>query len=165
VHRSLEQLLDQVAFRGSWFGGGSVAAMSAALSAALLEKLAPSPALGRRLRSIRQDCLALIEVDARTFARVIQSTRMPGNRRAFVRALKAATAVPLRLFRHAQTIQAISRAAQRRMKPRFRSDLQCVTALARASADGARALILTNVAWLNDHQYTKTVRRALRATR
>ncbi len=165
MDRSLEGLLDQVALRGSWYGGGSVAALSTALSAALLEKLVANPALGRRLHRIRRDCLQLIEQDARTFARVIQATRKPGNRQAFVRALKAATAVPVRLVRHAHTLQAVSRAAQRRMKPRFRSDLRCVTALARASGEGAQALILTNLAWLGDAAYARTVRRTLHATR
>ena len=162
---SLEQLLDQVAKRGSWLGGGSVVALSAALSAALLEKLIANPVQARRLRRIRQECVALIERDARAFARVIRASRRGTSRRLFERALQAATRAPLQVFTHAQALCAAANAAERSVKPRFRSDLRCALALARASRDGAKALILTNLIWLNDASYARTVRRHLSRSR
>ena len=159
---SLEQLLEQVARRGSWVGGGSVAALSAALAAALLEKLVVSPSQGKRLRAIRKECVLLIHRDAERFARVIQATRQK-RRPAFSRALKTATDVPCRVFEHTQVVQAACRAAQRSVKPRFQSDLRCAMAVAMAAAESARTLIHTNLAWLNDRAYTKRVRRRLQS--
>lgn len=162
LHESVEQFLAQVARRGSWLGGGSVAAFSAALAAALLEKLVHGPALTRALRRSRRECVALIQRDATTFARVIRATRT-GNPDAFRRSLKTATEVPRRIFDHAQMIQAACRKAQRAVKPRFQSDLRCAMALALAAGESARTLIETNLAWLNDPGYTRQVRRQLQA--
>ena len=159
---SLEQFLDQVARRGSWMGGGSVAALSAALAAALLEKLVHDPGTARRLRRIRQECVRLIRRDAETFARVILATQRK-QRQAFARALKAATEVPCRVFEHAQAVQTICRAVQRSVKPRFQSDLRCAMAVALAAAESARTLIFTNVAWLDEPAYTRQIKRQLQS--
>lgn len=159
---SLEQFLEQVARRGSWIGGGSVAALSAALAAALLEKLFARPREAQALREIRRRCLPLIRLDAERFARVIQATR-GGNRRAFRLALKSATDVPSQVFEHAQAIQAACRRAQRSVKPQFQSDLRCAMAVALAAGESARTLILTNLAWLNDPSHAKRVQRRLHA--
>ena len=159
---SVDELLEQIARRGSWVGGGSVAAMSAALAAALLEKLVVTPSLARRLRQIRRSCVALIPQDAETFACVIQATRR-SDRRAFRQRLKAATEVPWRVFQHAQAVQSACRAAQRSIKPRFQSDLRCALALALAASESARTLIYTNLVWLNDRAYSQAMRRRLQS--
>ena len=183
MHHSLEHFLDQVARQGSWFGGGSVAALSAALAAALLEKLLgsastplgirPERAAGesrgsaapaRRLARIRRECFALVSRDAEAFARVIAASRS-GNRRAFTRTLKSATEIPCRVFEHAQAIRVASRVAAGSIKPQFQSDLKGARAMAGAAAEGARALIETNLMWLHDHAYTSTIRSRLRAAR
>ena len=143
-------------------GGGSVAAFSAALAAALLEKLIPDPRTGRRLGAVRRECLGLLEQDAEAFARVIRTTRHK-DRRAFRTALQAATEIPCRVFEHAQRLQATCRAAQRDVKPRFQSDLRCAMAVAMAAGESARTLVHTNLAWLGDQAYTKRIRRRLQA--
>lgn len=159
---SIEQFLEQVARRGSWFGGGSVAALSAALAAALLEKLVFHAPTARRIQRIRRSCIGLVQRDAVTFSRVIQAIRA-GDRQAFRRALTSATEVPCQVFEHAQMIRAVCRAAQRSIERRFQSDLRCVTAVALAASESARALIDTNLAWLNDARYAKAVYRRLRS--
>lgn len=159
---SVEELLRQVARKGSWMGGGSVAALCAALSAALLEKLVVQPAAAQRLRRIQRTCLALIPRDGRVFSQVIQATRH-GDRRGLRRALKTATEVPWQVFAHAQTVQKICQQAQRSVKPRFQSDLRCALAVALAASESARTLIHTNLAWLNDAAYTRMMRRRLQS--
>ncbi|MBI3011305.1 MAG: cyclodeaminase/cyclohydrolase family protein [Candidatus Omnitrophica bacterium] len=159
---SIEQLLGQIARRGSWLGGGSVAALSAALSAALLEKLVCHAPTARRMRRIRRSCIGLVQRDAVTFSRVIQAIRA-GERQAFRRTLKSATEVPCQVFEHAQMIRAVCRAAQRSIGPRFQSDLRCAMAVALAASESAQALIDTNLAWLNDARYAKAVHRRLRS--
>ena len=158
---SLEQFLEQVAHHGSWFGGGSVAAFSAALAAALLEKtLGPSPASGR-LHRIRRECVTLIRRDAQAFARAIQAARA-GRREAFRRALRRAIDIPCRVVERAQAIRAMSHSYHAAIAPAFQSDRACAEALAKASAESARALIAANLAWLGDRGYTQQIRRRLR---
>jgi len=159
---SIEQLLGQIARRGSWLGGGSVAALSAALSAALLEKLVFHAPTARRIQRIRRSCIGLVQRDAVTFSRVIQAIRA-GERQAFRRTLKSATEVPCQVFEHAQMIRAVCRAAQRSIGPRFQSDLRCAMAVALAASESARALIDTNLAWLNDRAYTRLIRHRLQS--
>ena len=160
VSDTLEHFLDQVAQQGSWYGGGSVSALSAALAAALLEKLLGSAGPVKRLTRIRRECLHLARQDAVVFARVIAASRS-GNRRAFGRTLKAATDIPCRVFEHAGAIRAISREAASSIKPQFRADVVSARAMAAAAAEGAQALITTNLGWLNDRTYTRTIRRRL----
>lgn len=161
MRQSLEQFANDVAAHGSWTGGGSVAAASAALAAALLEKLVHEPALIRRLRRVRAECLALSRRDGEVFSRVIEAMRRR-DRRRFQRCLKTAIDVPRAVAEHAYGVAAACERAQRRLKPRFRSDLHCAKALARAAALGAQAMIRTNLAWLQDPAYAAAVRRRLR---
>ena len=160
MESTLEQFLEQVARRGSWVGGGSVAAVGAALSAALLEKLVPQPAAVRRFRRVRRDCLKLVARDAQAFAAVIRAMRQQ-DQPAVQRALKQATEIPWQVFQHAQTVQAACRSASRLVKPRFQADLRCAMALAKASAESAKILIKTNLDWLRDPAYTLQMRQRL----
>jgi len=147
VSRSINQFLEQVARRGSWFGGGSVAALSTALSAALLEKLLAESTLRRELQHRRQACVRLIDEDATTFARAIAAsrTKTPGR---FQRALTQATRVQVHVAAHAKAVDAACRRAQRMVKPQLQSDLRCARGLAQAAAAAAHMLIETNRAWL-----------------
>jgi len=175
VNRSVQQLLDQTAKRGSWYGGGSVAALACALSAALLEKLvsptAPrratklasfrrrSPAAGM-IRATRTQALRLVDEDARTFAHVIKAMYQQ-DKIATRKALKQAIEVPLRVHVSAHQILQAAERAKRDIPKRYHSDLTCVIALAKASREAARAFVETNLAWLGDKTYTRQVRRKL----
>ena len=155
---SINELLEEIARRGSWYGGGSVAALGAAVSAALLEKLVGEKVAGRRLRRIRRYATRVIEEDAKAFARVIAATRSP-NRRRFRSALNAATCAQETVLRAAGEVQRAGRAARRAIKPRFQSDLRCAMALANASAESAKGFIKTNLTWLNDSRGTRPAQR------
>lgn len=158
---SIEQFLEQVARRGSWLGGGSVAALSAAMAAALLQKLVIRKASVRRLKRLRRASLLLIDRDARTFAKAIAATRL-GNRRRFVAALKQATEVPFCVFANAHQVIAMGLAEKRAIKPQFQSDVRCALAAAWAAAGSAQALILTNLAWMKDAAYARRMRKRLK---
>ena len=136
-----------------------MAALSAALAAALLEKLTLAPRDRRRARAIRQSCLALIERDALVFSRVIQATRTSPH--VVAQRLKHATHIPCQIVRYARAVHEACRTAQREIKPQFRSDLRCAMALAHAADVSGRALIETNLAWLNDSAYAKRIRQQL----
>jgi hypothetical protein len=68
------------------------------------------------------------------------------------------------VFDRAQRLEAVCQAAQQAVKPRFQSDLRCAMALAMASSESARTLILTNLAWLDDPQYSKRMRHRLQTS-
>ncbi len=144
---SIQELLEEVARRGSWFGGGSVAALGAAASAALLEKLVGPGAVRRQLRRARQQAVRTIEKDARVFARVIAATRRV-NASAFRSALKRATALQVGVLEVARNVQKQGRAVRRSIPPKFQSDVRCALALARAAETSAQGLIRANQAWL-----------------
>jgi formiminotetrahydrofolate cyclodeaminase len=101
--------------------------------------------------------------DAEAFARVIRAIRS-GDPRAFHRTLTAATEIPVRVFEGAEVVQAMCRAAQRSVKPRFQSDLRCAMAVALAAAESARTLIQTNLEWLDDPAYSRRIRHRLQVT-
>jgi formiminotetrahydrofolate cyclodeaminase len=172
VNLSLEQLLNQTATRGSWYGGGSVAAMACAASAALLEKLlnpvassraggavTPHPA-SKSMRAIRATTLRLIQRDAQAFSRVIKAYYQH-DKAAIRRSLKEATEIPLTIALSARRVTATARQLKPQIKPRYRSDLTCVEALATAARTAAEAFVDTNLAWLNDAAYTARVRKQL----
>jgi len=175
VSLSLEQFLNQTAKRGSWYGGGSAAALTCAVSAALLEKLVspvagsrrgsapkPSPVAGS-LRATRRQVAALVQRDAQAFARVIKAYYQQ-DKAAIRRSLKEATQIPLTIAQAAGRVLAVSRGVKAGIKPRYRSDLTCVEALAKAARTGAEAFVETNLAWLNEPRYTQQVRRQLART-
>ena len=157
---SVDRFASHIARRGSWFGGGSVAALCAALAAALLEKIVMEAAPARRLAKIRRDCLGLIQRDADAFARVVKTTQRK-DRGALRSSLKTAIDIPCRVFEQAERIQAACRAAQRTVKPQYQSDLRCALAVALAAAESARTLVHTNLAWFNDPAYTRQIERRL----
>ncbi len=163
---SVEDLLDQVARRGSWYGGGSVAALAAATAFALLEKLSLKASTLKKLKRLRKECLALVDKDAVSFARAINGMRL-GRRSVFVSRLKVATEVPYRVLSNAYTIKAVGKVYQKTIKPQFQSDVRCALTLAQAAADSAETFIETNCAWLKEHAYTtgmhKRVHRAKRS--
>lgn len=161
VQGSVEEFLKQVARRGSWAGGGSVAALAAALAAALLEKLVTDAGTARRLRRVRRECAALVGRDADAFAHVIQATRR-GGRTAFRRALRAAIEIPCRVVEGASAVRRAAGAAVASVPPKLRSDLRCAVAMAEAAAASGRILIETNLAWLHDPRYARIIRRRLR---
>lgn len=162
---SVEDLLDHVARRGSWYGGGSVAALAAAMACALLEKLILKAGALKKLKRLRKECLALVEKDAVSFARAIHGMRL-GRRAVFVSRLKAATEVPYRVLHNAYAIKAMGKAYQKTIKPQFQSDVRCALVLAQASADSAETFIETNLAWLKERSYTAGMhKRIIRAKR
>lgn len=156
----LEQFLEHIAQRGSWFGGGSVAALCGAISAALLEKLIASSRPAQRVSRIRHECTQLIQRDARVFADVVEASRLT-DRLVFQKALKKAIETPCRVFECAQSLQHLGRSARRLIKPQLQSDLRCAMAVASAAGNSARVLIQANLSWLNDRRYAKMIRRRL----
>ena len=157
---SVLQFLDRTATRGSWYGGGSAAALTAATAAALLEKLASRPALARSIRVLRGRCVAAIDGDAQAFARVIKAYYQQ-DRGAVKRTLKRAIEVPVSVHHTASRLLALAREVKRSVPSKYQSDLRCVVAMATAARDSAAALVATNLDWLADAKHARRVRKQL----
>jgi formiminotetrahydrofolate cyclodeaminase len=154
----LERFLDQTAKRGTWYGGGSAAALACALAAALLEKLANRSPATTTIRAIRHRCASLIDQDARAFARVIQA-QARHDRRAAHRALKAAIEIPGEVYTSSQRLLSAALHIRKAISPSYQVDLRCAEAFARASREAARVLVLTNLKWLGNHAYSRRIHR------
>ena len=161
---SLEWFLDETAKRGSWYGGGSAAALTCALAASLLEKLANQQTLTRAMRTIRTRCATLTHQDAKTFARVIRATAR-GDRLATQRALKAAIDIPRQVYVNSQQLLKFSYRIKQTLHPKYQVDLRCAQALAKASGQAARALVMTNLSWLGDGAYRARLAKQLKPWR
>ncbi|MBI2174896.1 MAG: cyclodeaminase/cyclohydrolase family protein [Candidatus Omnitrophica bacterium] len=158
---TLEYYLDEVARRGSWNGGGSVAASAAALSAALLEKLSVDRRHIQKLRRIRRACLALCWEDGRLFARAIAASAQRHPRSFFLRALARATESPCRVLEYSGELSAIEKQLRRAIRPAFQSDLRCAAALNEACRISACVLIETNLLWMGKVPQAAGIRRRL----
>ena len=154
----MKQLLEQTADRRSSYGGGSAAALSCALAAALVEKLASQPSRARggqagrtgsaaTARSLRACCARLIEADAKAFARVVRAGARQ-DRNTLRRALTVATDIPCQVGECAQQVLSIARRIRARVSPRYRVDLRCAEALAAAAKQSAQALAAANRVWM-----------------
>lgn len=138
-----------------------MAALTAGLAAALLEKLLAQRGRVRTFTHIRRRCLRLAHADAEAFAEVIRAIR--SGRPARVRqALARATDIPREVAAHALRVERACRQAERLVSPRFRSDLECVRRLASAAAGAADGFIRANVAWLQDLAPARRVERRVR---
>lgn len=160
VSSSIRSVLDQIAAQGSWYGGGSAAALTCAVSAALLEKLLGPSCDIRRFRALRRRCTELIDADARTFAGVIKAYYQRDERAAKQR-LKAAIRIPADVCLASQELLAQARASARLIKPRYRVDLRCAMELAKAAGFSSRALVETNLAWLDEPAFSARIRTEL----
>ena len=144
---SVRQLLEQTADRRSSYGGGSAAAFSCALAAALVEKLAGRTGSATTARRLRACCTRLIEADAQAFARVVRAGARQ-DRQTLRRALTVATDIPCQVGECAQQVLSIARRIRARVSPSYRVDLDCAQALARAAKQSAQALVTANRAWI-----------------
>jgi len=160
VQTSVDQFLDQTARRGTWYGGGSAAALSCALAAALLEKLASRSTAARPLRAMRTRCVGLVGQDAAAFSRVIRA-KARRNRLAVQRALRAAIEIPAEVYASSQQLLKAASQIKQTIHPSYQVDLTCAVALAKASGQAARALVITNLAWLGDRAYSRQLHRKL----
>ena len=157
---SVRPILDSIAKQGSWYGGGSAAALACAMAAALLEKLLSPSRDVRRFRALRHRCALLVDADATTFSKVIEAYYRREPRTA-KRRLKAAIGIPAEVCLTAQELLAQARASAHLIKPRYRVDLRCAMELASAARTSARALVDTNLAWLDEPSYARRVRARL----
>ncbi len=110
--------------------------------------------------AIRRDCARLVARDAATFANVIRA-KAAANHVAFCKALTQAIEVPWQICQHAQRLLAYAQTIRTTLHPKYRVDLDCAVALARAARTSGKALVHTNLSWLGDGAYSRVMRHKL----
>ncbi|HTT72644.1 MAG TPA: cyclodeaminase/cyclohydrolase family protein [Thermoplasmata archaeon] len=159
---SIASFTGRLAARTPTPGGGSAAALAAALGAALGEMVlaysidpkSPLPeleALAPRLTAARRRFLELVDEDARSYDAVRAAKKRrkesPGAEAdaAYLAAVRNAAEVPLATARLATELSAALEAVGTKTKAALGSDLVTAVALFRAATDGALANVAINL--------------------
>lgn len=164
-------------------GGGSAAAMAAAIAAGLLsmvcnltvgqEKFADVEAELRAVleesESIRHDLIDLAEQDMAAYRSFVDAQRMPRGgpeerreRTACMQgALRECTSVPLEIARASRRLLELSPTVAEKGNPSAVTDVGVAAVLAEACARGAGLQVRVNLAWLKDADFASEQAAAL----
>jgi formiminotetrahydrofolate cyclodeaminase len=151
-NRRLAELLDDVAAPTPAPGGGSSAAVGAALAAALVEMsaaIAEQAELADRARALRERALALAEAELTSYEPVLEAQRLPlGDPERPERlqaALVEASATPAEIAELAAETAELGARAAAAAPPAVRGDVVTGTLLAEAAATAAAGLVEINL--------------------
>ncbi len=161
---TIEEFLSSLSSGAPTPGGGSVAALSGALAAALgcmvcaiagrKKEDRELSALSDRLLSLREGLLALAGEDAEAFSRVMTAYRRmkddPGREEAIERALAGAAEVPLRVAAACVELLALLDELVPRATTQSASDVGVAAHLADAAAESALLNVTINLAYMKD---------------
>lgn len=176
---SLAELLERVAARTPTPGGGSSAALTCALGAALVEMAArfadpdsPAAAVARRAAELRDLVLSLAEEDLQAYGPVLAALRIPvsdpGRAQALDAARARATDPPLGVARAAVEVAELGVTAGRGGSAHLIGDAITGVLLAAAAGRSAAELVALNLAGQADDprraQAAELAKRAARAS-
>jgi methenyltetrahydrofolate cyclohydrolase len=175
VEQPLSQILEEVASATPAPGGGSSAACTCALAAALVEMAArlglvrgagPPPGASERARVLRERALRLAERELSAYLPVLEASRWPADhpeREARLRAaLSDAATTPLAIAEAAAETAEIGMEVARETRPRVRGDAVTGVLLAEAAAAAAAALVEINLEGLGEEDRLACAREARR---
>jgi methenyltetrahydrofolate cyclohydrolase len=164
--RPLVALLDVVASTDPAPGGGSSAALAAALGASLLEMAAalelaremPDPALAEdlpsRARELREQALALADRDMSSYAPVLDAMRLPAahpeRAERLEAALTEASRAPLAIAEAAAEAAELAARVTIASNPAVRGDALAGVLIAEAATAAAASLVEINLAGRDD---------------
>jgi glutamate formiminotransferase len=176
LRAGIEPFVEQLAAPTATPGGGSAAAASGAMAAALAHMVASmsrgkksyvqfetqlSDAMGR-LAQLRELFKAAIDADAAAYDAVVKAYRQAKSSSdgdgGVLEALKAAAEVPLGVAECAREVGRLAAALRELTNPRMASDLTVASALARAAVEGALANVEINLADIADSEFVAAVR-------
>lgn len=180
---TLAELLEHTAAGTPVPGGGSLAAMAAAVGAALsqmvagltagrpqFESVTPQmTALAREAERLRAELLADMDHDARAYTAVMQAYRRPrqsGDEKArraeaIQEAIRQATRVPLGVAEKALAVMHLAHTAVRDGNPNAASDAAVGAMLARAALRGALFNVRINLESVRDKAFADRMRAAV----
>jgi formiminotetrahydrofolate cyclodeaminase len=148
----LAALLEEAASDKPAPGGGSIAAIVAAMAAALVEKSARlSPdwrdarGAGAQAKTLRGRALPLAEEDAEAYGAVLEALRSKAGDDELRKAYSRAADVPLTIARTALDVAELAREAVDRGNPNLRGDVVAASVLAAGAAASAGHLVGINL--------------------
>jgi len=150
----LGELLESVTQRGGP-GAGSIAAISAAAAASLVELAAratssddwpEAPGAAAQATRLRQRLVPLARRDAEAYQDAVAHLQELGDDFALGEALALAADIPLEIAEHAENVAALAAEAAAHATPDVRADAAAAAALALGAAWAAAKLVEVNLA-------------------
>jgi len=183
IDKPVTQFLDELASNAPAPGGGSVAALSGALGAALVSMVcnltvgkkkyadvqAEIEILLGQSEALRQELADLLEADVAAYTVVSQAMKMPRDtdeekaaRDAEMdKALKAATEVPLRVAAACVKVMDLCQPAAEKGNINAVSDAGVAVLMAEAGLRSAALNVLINLGWIKDEAFVAARRAEL----
>lgn len=183
--KSVRTFLDELASSAPAPGGGSAAALAAAIGAALVSMVANLTVgkkdyahvqddiqrILKRSEELRHKCLELLEGDVAAYTEVSQAYKMPRDTEeqkaarsaAIQKALKAATAVPMELAEVCVEILNLCPESAEKGNVRAVSDVGVGALIAEAALRAAALNVLINLGSIKDELFVQQTRARLNA--
>ena len=185
TEKSVKSFLDELASSAPAPGGGSVAALSGALGAALIsmvsnltigkEKYAgvqnEIKALLKKSENLRKKLADLLEEDVAVYTTLSQTMKLPRDTeeqkatraKAIEKALKDAIDVPMRVAEACVAVMELCHPAAEKGNTNAISDVGVGVLMAEAGLRSAALNVLINLGWMKDTQYVSVTRKKLDA--
>ncbi len=180
---SVKGFLDDLSGSSPAPGGGSVAALSGALGAALVSMVC-NLTLGKeryadvqdeisqllaRSKELCEQLTHLLEADVQAYNQVSQAMKMPRNTEeqkvarvaALEASLKKATQVPLQVAEACVSVMDLCRPAAEKGNPNAVSDAGVAVLMAEAGLRSAALNVLINLGWIRDEAFVRENRARL----
>lgn len=142
---TIEEFLEELAARKPTPGGGSVAALSGALSAGLVcmaAEFSGNKDVSGQARTLMSKLTDLIDKDAKAFA---------------ARDLREATQVPLQTARHSYAVLKLAAALLETCNPRVITDIGVAAKMAESAVKGALLNVEVNLVSIRDEDFKQAV--------
>jgi formiminotetrahydrofolate cyclodeaminase len=175
TEKPVTTFLDELASSAPAPGGGSVAALSGALGAALISMVCnltvgkkkyadvqeDIEALLAQSEALRRELIELLESDVKVYTEVSKAMKMPratdeekaARTAAMQKALKAATDVPMRVAEACVKVMDLCRPAAEKGNVNAVSDAGVAVLMAEAGLRSAALNVLINLAWIKDEAF------------
>jgi formiminotetrahydrofolate cyclodeaminase len=185
IDKPVSQFLTELASSAPAPGGGSVAALSGALGAALVSMVCNLTVGKKKYADVEKDIKALLEnserlrhkladllqADVQAYTAVSQAMKMPratdeekvARAKVMQQALKKATDVPLQIAEACVEVIALCQPAAEKGNKNAVSDAGVAILLAEAGLRSAALNILINLGWIEDQSFTAEKQRQLDA--
>jgi formiminotetrahydrofolate cyclodeaminase len=142
---TIEEFLEELAARQPSPGGGSVAALSGALSAGLVSMAAEfsgNKDFSEEARTLMNTLTHLVDRDAKAFA---------------ARDLREATQVPLQTAKHSYAVLKLAGALLETCNPKVITDIGVAAKMAESAVEGAMLNVEVNLVSIGDEDYKQEV--------
>lgn len=181
--RSVSAFLDELSSSAPAPGGGSVAALSGALGAALISMVS-NLTIGKKKYAdvqdevsellkeserLRRELIGLLEADVKVYTELSQTMKMPrdtdeqktARAKEMDKALKAATDVPMRIAEACVSVMDLCLPAAEKGNVNAVSDVGVGVLMAEAGLRSAALNVLINLGWIKDETYVRESRTKL----